>query len=304
MKRAFSVLASIGLMTALVVGTISCEKVEGTGRGTFYLLSQDEENKMGTDAYKEILAKEKVCTDAATVAFVERVAGRVAAAAPDKGFKYEFTVLESDQINAFCLPGGKVCVYTGILPYCQNEAGLATVLGHEIAHAIARHGGERMSKGLIVEGVGAGLDALLTERGATATTKNITRAAYGAGATVGIMLPYGRSHESEADSLGLTYMSKAGYDPNEAPRFWERFSALKSSTPTFLSTHPASDERARALTLKLPEAQKLYAAAPNKYAAGEAVPERFCKIPVAAAAPEPAKETPPAAQPKKKKKKK
>ncbi|HYF48712.1 MAG TPA: M48 family metallopeptidase [Planctomycetota bacterium] len=304
MKRALSVFASIGLMTALVVGTISCEKVEGTGRGTFYLLSAEEENKMGADAYKEIVSKEKVSTDAEIIALVERVGKRLAAAAPDKGFKYDFTVLESDQVNAFCLPGGKVCVYTGILPYCQNEAGLATVMGHEIAHAIARHGGERMSKGLIVEGVGAGIDALLSERGASATTKNVTRAAYGAGTTVGVMLPYSRSHESEADYLGLTYMSKAGYDPNEAPKFWERFSALKSNVPNFLSTHPASEDRARDLKAKLPEGQKLYEAAANKYGAGEAIPERYRKAAAPAAKEEPAKKEPPAEQPKKKKKKK
>jgi predicted Zn-dependent protease len=298
MSRALSaVMALVVMITLLAVS--SCERVEGTGRGTFILTSQDEENKMGTQAYQEVLTKEKVSTDAAAIALVERVGKRLAAAAPDHKFKYEFTVLESDQINAFCLPGGKVCVYTAILPYCQNEAGLATVLGHEIAHAIARHGGERLSQGLIVEGIGMGVDAALKQQGFSATTQNVAMTAYGAGASVGVMLPFSRSHETEADYLGLTYMAKAGYDPNEAPKFWGRFSKLGGGGPAFLSTHPASADREKQLQLKLPEAIKLYEAAPNKYGAGDPVPERFHKVP------EPAKpEPPPAAEKPKKKKKK
>jgi metalloendopeptidase OMA1, mitochondrial len=295
MSRFFSAVMALVVMISLLAAS-SCERVEGTGRGTLILMSAEEENKLGDQSYKEVLAKEKASTDVAAIALVERVGKRLATVAPEKGFKYEFTVLESDQVNAFCLPGGKVCVYTGILPYCQNEAGLATVLGHEIAHAIARHGGERMSRGLIIEGIGLGVDAALKDRGVSATTHNVAMTAYGAGTAVGVMLPFSRSHETEADYLGLTYMSKAGYDPNEAPKFWGRFSALTSGVPTFLSTHPASADREKQLQLKLPGALKLYEAAPTKYGAGEAVPERYSKLP--------AKKEAPAAEPPKKKKKK
>jgi predicted Zn-dependent protease len=291
---------------ALLLATTSCERVEGTGRGTFILTSQEEENKLGADAYKEVLSKEKISKDADVIALVERVGKRLAAVAPDKGFNYEFTVIESDTVNAFCLPGGKVCVYTGILPYCQNEAGLATVLGHEIAHAIARHGGERMSQGVVVEGIGAGVDALLKDQKVTDSTHNIAMTAYGAGAQVGVILPYSRSHESEADYLGLTYMAKAGYDPSEAPKFWQRFSALSSKTPTFLSTHPASTDRSKALDTKQAEAIKLYEAAATKYGAGEAVPERFRKELPAAPPPEepkPSAKDAPTEKPKEKKEK-
>jgi predicted Zn-dependent protease len=278
----------------------SCETVEGTGRGHLILTSPAEENKMGEDAYKDVLSKEKRCTDPAAIALVERVGKRLAAAAPDKGFKYEFVVLESPTVNAFCLPGGKVAVYTGILPYCQNEAALACVLGHEIGHAIARHGGERMSQGMVVGGLSNGLDAVLKEQGVSATTEKISMTAFGLGAQVGVMLPYSRQHELEADYLGLTYMAKAGYDPQEAPKFWERFSALGSGGPGFLSTHPASDDRAKQLAAKLKEATKLYEASP-KYGSGELVPEKYRAAPAAPAKPvepvEPPKET------KKKKKK-
>lgn len=227
------------------------------------LTTPEQENKLGEEAFRDILKKEQLCQNRELVVYVERVAKRVAAAAPDKGFKYEIAVIESEQVNAFCLPGGKMAVYTGILPYCQNEAGLATVLGHEVAHAILRHGGQRMTQSTVVDAVGTGLAELLRARGASAAASTLTMGVYDAGTKLGILLPYSRSHETEADTEGLMYMARAGYDPREAPEFWKRFSALKSNTPTFLSTHPAHADRAGRLEKLQAEAQKLYAQSPK-----------------------------------------
>lgn len=263
------------------------------------LTSKEEENKLGEDAYKEILAKEKVCTDPVINEYVKRVGLRIAQAAPEMGFKYEIVVLDSDKVNAFCLPGGKIAVYTGILPFCENEAGLATVMGHEVAHAILRHGGQRMTQGTVVNVVGVLGGELLNQVGVSDFTKTIAKNAYGYGSQLGILLPYSRMHEIEADLHGLGYMAKAGYEPSEAPKFWERFSTLKSNTPTFMSTHPSHEDRALRLDRAVPEARKVYEASP-KYGLGEAVPEKYRKAPKAAEPAQPSGEE----QPKKKKKKK
>ena len=262
-------------IAALACALAACAKVDGTGRSQLLLTSASEENRMGSEAYAEVLGSEPRCTDAATNAFVERVGRRLAPVAPDKGFTYEFTVLQSDTINAFCLPGGKVAVYTGILSYCQNEAGMATIMGHEIAHAIARHGGERMSQGMAAQLGGGVLQQALTSANVSPTNGNLFLTAYGAGVQVGAILPYGRSHELEADHLGLMYMARAGYDPQEAVAFWQRFAVLGSSTPSFLSTHPASTDRAKALQARMPEALALYHAASARFGAGEPVPPAF-----------------------------
>ena len=224
----------------------------------FTLTTAEQENKLGEEAYQEILKKEKICTNKEVVECVQRVAKRVCEAAPDKGFKYEIVVLESDKVNAFCLPGGKIAVYTAILPYCKNEAGLACVLGHEVAHAILRHGGQRMTQTTAVQLFGTGLQALLQSRKVSNTTLDLAMGAYGYGAQLGILLPYSRDHEREADTEGLAYMTKAGYDPREAPEFWKRFAVLKSDVPSFLNTHPSHEDRADRLTKMLPTALKLY----------------------------------------------
>lgn len=240
------------------------------------LTTIEQENKMGEDAYREILKKEKVSKDKEINLFVRRVANRIAAAAPDKGFKYEVSVLDSDKINAFCLPGGKICVYTGILPYCQNEAGLACVMGHEVAHAILRHGGQRMTQHTAVGVAGSILEKILQAKKVGGTVSKVAMGAYGYGAQLGILLPYSRSHETEADDAGLEYMAKAGYDPAEAPRFWQRFGTLKSNVPTFFSTHPAHDNRAERLTKGQEKARVWYANSP-KYGLGEMIPKRYLK---------------------------
>lgn len=269
----------LGIVILASVAAAACARVEGTNRNRLLLTSASEENAMGVQAYAEVKKQEKVSTDPAAIALVERVGRRLSAAAPNEGFTYEFTVLDSPTVNAFCLPGGKVAVYTGILPWCQNEASLAAVLGHEIGHAIARHGGERMSQQMVQQVGTQAASAVMAAKGVTPTNQNLMLGLAGGLAQYGVLLPYSRAHELEADYLGLTYMAKAGYDPHEAVAFWKRFSALGSSTPALLSTHPASADRAAQMAAKMPEAEKLYAAAANHYGAGEQVPAKYRTIP-------------------------
>jgi predicted Zn-dependent protease len=257
---------------ALVTG---CTTVEGTGRERLMFSSLEEDKEIGREVYAEMKQKEEIVTDPVINRMVERVGRRLAAEAPDMGFDYEFTVFKSEQPNAWALPGGKVGIYTGILKYCRNEAGLATVMGHEIAHAIARHGAERQSLGMLqgvgqlaVFGIGLSQDVSQQELGTWMS-------AYGMATTVGGMLPYSRKHESEADHLGLRYMAKAGYTPMEAPEFWRRFSELSSGTPVFLSTHPASEDRVQELENDLEEAMELYRQAPQQYGEGEMIPAEY-----------------------------
>lgn len=270
------VLLGLLLSAGFLLCSSGCRKVEGTDRRQLVLTTEGYENKLGAQSYQEVLGTEKRSTDPALIAMVERVGKRIAAAAPDHGFKYEFTVLESPTANAFCLPGGKVAVYTGILKYMENEAQLAAVVGHEVAHAIARHGGERMSQGILVQGAAVGLSAYLKSKGVEPTTQNIALAAFGAGAQVGILLPYSRTHESEADELGLYYMAKAGYHPAEAVKFWQSFGS-SGGQPEFISTHPSGDTRVGQLQQLQGKALMLYENAKSKLGTGEAIPARYRK---------------------------
>jgi Zn-dependent protease with chaperone function len=244
------------------------------------LTTIEQENELGDKAYKEILQKERLCQDKELVAFVQRVGKRVCDAAPDKGFKYEISVLESPIVNAFCLPGGKICVYTGILPYCQDEAGLATVMSHEVAHATLRHGGQRMTQGTVVDMIGGGLAKVLEQQGVSGTTEKVALGAYGYGTQLGILLPYSRSHETEADKAGLRYLAKAGYDPKAAPEFWKRFGDQKSSMPTFFSTHPSHEGRAQRLDEEMVRALRVYEKSP-KLGLGERLPAKYLAMPKA-----------------------
>jgi predicted Zn-dependent protease len=187
------------------------------------------------------------------------VGTRIAAATGKTDYQWEFKVIEEKQANAFCLPGGKVAVYTGILPITRDEAGLAAVLGHEVSHAIARHGAERVSQNLLVEVGLAGTMAALS-RGDPNTVKNVG-AMLGAGAAVGLLLPWGRAQESEADHLGLIYMAKAGYDPHAARDLWVRMAEASKGSgrpPEFLSTHPSEATRIKQIEAWLPEAMQYY----------------------------------------------
>jgi predicted Zn-dependent protease len=218
------------------------------------LLSETEETRMGVDAYEQILKEEKLSQDAQINAMVRRVGERIAKVADRADFQWEFRVVEKDVANAFALPGGKVAVYTGILKYTQTEDGLAVVMGHEVAHALARHGGERVSQSMIAQ---YGLTAVQVGLGASnpLILQGIA-AAYG----VGVQLPFGRKQESEADHIGLILMAKAGYDPREAVPFWERMAGGKKGQgpPQFLSTHPSGTTRIKQLRGWMPEALQHY----------------------------------------------
>ena len=174
-----------------------------------------------------------------------------------KGYKWAFNLVQDDLVNAWCMPGGKVVIYTGILPLTKNEEGLAVVMGHEIAHAIARHGNERMSQLLTTQLGGVALGAALS--GQPESTRKVFNSAYAIGSTVGVMLPFSRMHESEADKMGLVFMAMAGYNPEAAVGFWQRMAAnSKGKPPEFLSTHPSDATRIKKIKEYLPTARKYY----------------------------------------------
>lgn len=237
----------------------SCATTPVTGRSQFMLVSEQQEEELGLKAYQEVLSKEKVSKDPQLNAMVNRVGSRVAAVANKPGYNWQFTVIEDDKTaNAFALPGGKVAVYTGILPYTKDEAGLAFVIAHEVAHAMARHGGERMSQQLLLQLGQQGLNAAIANRSPAAV--EAVNLGYGLAGTVGVVLPFSRKQEYEADEIGIELMAKAGYDPRQAPTFFERMlkDSNKQSPPAFLSTHPADQERINRLRELIPKALPYY----------------------------------------------
>lgn len=251
-------------LLAVLAAAAACQSVPYTKRSQLLLVSADEEAVLGENAYKDALSKAKLSTDASATAMVRRVGERIAAVSDRPDFKWEFALVDDPKtVNAWCLPGGKVAVYSGILPVTRDEEGLAVVMGHEIAHALARHGSERMSQGLLAQLGGAALGAAMASK--PAATQRVAQEAYGAGATVGVLLPFSRAHESEADRIGLILMAKAGYEPGAAVAFWGRMaqaSGGKDSTPEFLRTHPADDKRIAEIEKNLPEARGYLKKAP------------------------------------------
>lgn len=246
---------SILLVAATLAG---CATVPYTQRRQFNIVSDSEEYAMGLQAYQETLAKAKLSADAGAAAMVERVGRRIAAAAEQPGFDWQFKLIDDPKmVNAFCLPGGRVAVYTGILPVTATEEGLAVVMSHEVAHALAHHGAERMSQGELVNLGGAALQAGMAKK--DPAVQNKVLAAFGLGANIGVLLPFSRGHEAEADRIGLILMSKAGYDPRAAVPFWRRMAAGGGQKPPeFLSTHPSDGTRIRKIEAALPEALKYY----------------------------------------------
>ncbi|MBN1127311.1 MAG: M48 family metallopeptidase [Sedimentisphaerales bacterium] len=247
----------------------SCAKVAVTGRRQLTLIPSAMMFSMSFQQYQEFLNEAKVSQDTAKKAIVERVGRRIQGAVEQyfaqigqseelDGYEWEYTLVESEEVNAWVLPGGKVVVYTGLLPVAQNDAGLATVLGHEIAHAIANHGGERMSHALLVELGGVALDKAMEEK--PEQTRELFQTAYGIGSGVGVLLPFSRLQESEADHLGLIFMAMAGYNPNAAVDFWQRMAESNkgSWTPELLSTHPADNRRVENIKKLMPEAMQYY----------------------------------------------
>lgn len=244
----------------------ACVTTPETGRRAFVVTSEAQEAQMGEEAYREILKKERLSNNTRWNEILQRVGSRIAQASGHRDYQWEFKLIESKQENAFCLPGGKVAFYTAILAKCQNEAGIAAVMGHEVAHATARHGGQRVTTALGTQVGLMALDKIIG--GGDSQEKNILFAALGLGANVGVLLPFSRANESEADEIGLIYMARAGYDPNEAPRFWERFAKKGGEPPVFLSTHPPSSRRKEELQNQLPRVMPLYEQS-SKYGLGE-----------------------------------
>jgi predicted Zn-dependent protease len=245
------------VLIVLAVAPSGCETVPYTGRRQLQLISAGEEAQMGVQAYQQIVGKAPQSTDAQVNAMVQRVGSRIAAVT-DLKYQWEFRVIADDkQANAFALPGGKVAVYTGILPITRDEAGLAAVLAHEIGHVLARHGGERLSQQV---GVQTATQVLAGMASSNPATVQLVSAALGAGASVGVLLPWGRAQESEADHLGLILMAKAGYDPHAALDLWKRMAeAAKGQRPSeWLSTHPSEATRIQQIEGWLPEAMKYY----------------------------------------------
>jgi predicted Zn-dependent protease len=250
--------AWVAAALALIV-FCSCYHVPVTGRRAFSLISDDQAMALGAQSYQQVLSQARLVTSGPQYEAVLRVGRRIAEVSDEPGFKWEFNLIDDPKtINAFCLPGGKVAVYSGILPVTQDDAGLATVMAHEIGHAIARHGSERMTDDLAFQLGGVGLQALLGNK--SENTQAVVLAAYGAGGQVGVLLPFSRNQESEADHIGLVYMARAGYDPHEAVSFWKRMSVATQGgqPPEFLSTHPANERRVQQLEQLLPEAMKDY----------------------------------------------
>lgn len=250
-----------------VLALAGCVTTPESGKQALIVTSPQQENQMGAQAYQEVLQKERRSTNARWTSIVQRVGSRIAAAANQPGFQWEFALIESKEANAFCLPGGKVAIYTGILPMAKNEAGLATVMGHEVAHATARHGGQRMTVALGAQLLQLGAQVALGQK--DTTTKRAIFGALGVGTTIGVVLPFSRSNESEADQIGLVYMARAGYDPNEAPQFWGRFAQTAGSSGSdFLSTHPSSGSRQQALAQQIPSVMPAYERSP-RFGSGE-----------------------------------
>jgi predicted Zn-dependent protease len=262
---------TIGGLILLILSSmlIACETVPVTGRSQLSLVSGSEVNNMSFNAYRDFMSKHKVSNNAAQTQQVKRVGQRIQVAVTQyflqqgmasrlEEYKWEFNLVEDREVNAWCMPGGKVVVYTGILPITKDENGLAVVMGHEIAHAVANHGNERMSQGLLVQFGGMALSQALAQQ--PAATQSLFLGAFGVGSQVGVLLPYSRLQESEADRLGLIFMAMAGYDPNGAVGFWQRMrqSQKGSAPPELLSTHPADDTRIENLRSYMPEAMGYY----------------------------------------------
>jgi len=246
-----------GILTIVLLN--SCTTVPETGRSQLMLISPSQEAQLGLASFQKMKQELPISKDRAANALVQKVGRRIAAVAPLANAQWEFVVFDSKEVNAFCLPGGKVGVYTGILPVTQTEAGLATVLAHEIAHAAAHHGGERMSEALAIQGVGQALGAGISDP----RWQQAFALGYGVGSTVGVALPHSRKQESEADHIGLLYMARAGYNPEEAIRFWQHFrdynqQAGRDEGWTFLRTHPVDNDRIKALQAQLPKAMQEY----------------------------------------------
>lgn len=247
----------------------SCATVPVTGRKQLSMIPNSELLPMSYAMYKDVLDSARVSSNKKQADMVKRVGLKIQKAVEEfmaqnnasnhlKGYAWEFNLLEENVANAWCMPGGKVAFYTGIMPICEDEKGVAVVMGHEVAHAVANHGAERMSQGLVQQMGGVALDVAMADK--PDETKALYSTAFGVASNFGAILPYSRLHESEADRIGLIFMAMAGYDPNEAPKFWERMAANRGGAEPleFMSTHPSNQTRINDLNEQIPEAMKYY----------------------------------------------
>jgi predicted Zn-dependent protease len=258
MKRVSLVLLSSALLTFT-----ACYTNPVTGRQSLVLVQPSEELALGAQSFQQIRTEEKVSTDAAMNARVRKVGERIAAAVGNQmpNAQWEFVVFDSKDVNAFALPGGKVGVYTGLLKLASSDDELAVVMGHEIGHVIARHGAERMSEQMVIQGLGA-LGSAYAQSKYTPETVQLFQTAYGGVATVGRILPHSRANETEADHMGVVFAANAGYNPEAAIGFWQKMSQQKTGNPgaleKFLSTHPADSQRIADLQALMPQVMPIY----------------------------------------------
>ncbi len=268
-KRFSSTVFKLTIIMAGLFFLAACAEVPVTKRKGLHIVPTSDLLALSFQQYDEVIKKSKLSTDQKKIQMVRSVGERIARSAEaflkDSGrgnqiahYKWDFNLIEDDKmVNAWCMPGGKVAVYTGILPYTQDETGLAVVMSHEVAHAVAEHGNERMSQALLANMGGMALSVALANK--PSQTRELSMAAFGAGATVGFLLPYSRLHESEADRIGLMFMARAGYDPRAAIPFWERMNKKAGpKPPEFLSTHPAPESRIGNIKTFIPEALPYY----------------------------------------------
>lgn len=260
----------IFLFLALACMVYACKSVAFTGRKQFLVYSDSQITSLSDESYSEFMSSAKISSDKSNSDMVQRVGKRMTQALETylksinqtdylQGLKWDFNLVNSAEVNAFCMPNGKIVFYEGIMPFTNTEDFIAVVMGHEIAHAVARHGNERMSQQALVGTVGDVLSKMI-EKNATAGKKALFDVAFGLGGQYGLLLPYSRKHEYEADRIGLIIMAIAGYDVEQAPLFWEKMSAGgKNSIPEFLSTHPSDKKRIDNLLKVIPEAKSYIA---------------------------------------------
>lgn len=256
----FLVIINLILLTGVILS--ACATVPETGRSQILLVSPVQEAQLGFQEFEKLKKSVPISQDAAANAQLQRVGQRIAVVAPLPNARWEFVLFDKpDTPNAFCLPGGKVGVFSGILPITKDDGGLATVIGHEVAHAVARHGAERMSEAMLIQLGGQLLEQATIGR--SEISRVLMQQAYGIGTTLGVALPHSRGQELEADRLGVLYMARAGYPPREALGFWKRFAEYKDKKGggkqvEFLSTHPLDEQRIRQIEGMIPQAEMEY----------------------------------------------
>lgn len=263
----------LSVTTALTVTFFACNggKNAVTNRNQSGLVSEAQMQQMAKEEYRQFIDSVRPVTGTANAEMVKRIGSRISSAITKfytsqgkgsalDGYEWEYNLVNSNEANAWCMPGGKIVVYSGILPLTQNENALAVVMGHEIAHAVAEHGRERMASEIKRQGLGSIASLILTGTGVSQQTSNVFLSVYDVGSQYGYALPHSRSQELEADRLGLTYCALGGYNPQEAVSFWQRMAAASGGQkpPEFMSTHPADATRIKQIQQELPEAMKYY----------------------------------------------